>query len=177
MANVDRPSGFKPVANLMGGGEYIETMIHASGDGVAVGRFDLVTPTGAARTIEQYDNADPVWGVALNYVVLSVLGNVDVMHLNHTTILEAQEDSAGGAADTIALAEEGLNADIIVAVANTTTGLSNMEIDSNTTGTTNTLAVRLLRPVPRPGNTGASANARWFVTPLELDIAEAKAGT
>lgn len=176
MANLDAPSGFKPVANLTGGGEYIEKMTHASGDSVAVGRFDLVTPTGAARTVEQYDNADPIWGISLNYVALSVLGYPDVIHVNHTSVLEAQEDSAGGATDTIALAEEGLNVDIIVAVANTTTGLSQMELDSNTTATTASLAMRLLRPVPRPGNTGASANARWFVTPLELDIAEAKAG-
>jgi len=176
MANLDAPSGFKPVANLMGGGEYIEKMTHASGDNVAVGRFDLVTPTGAARTIEQYDNNDPVWGIALNYVALSTLGYPDVIHLNHTSILEAQEDSGGGASDFIAAASEGLNAQIVVAAANTTTGLSQMEIDSNTAATTNTLALRLLRPIPRPGNTVAAVNCRWFVTPLELDIAEAKAG-
>jgi len=173
MANNDRPSGFIPVANLMGSGERIETMVHAAGDNVAVGRFDFVTPTGALRTIEQYDNADPVWGVGLGYVVLSVLGDVNVMHLNHTSLLEAQEDSVGGA---IAAASEGLNAEVVVAAANTVTGLSQMTLDSSTVATTTSFAVRLLRPVPRIGNTVASNYCRWFVTPLELSIAEAKAG-
>lgn len=174
MANADRPDGFKYVANLTGGGEYIEKMIHAAADGVAIGRGDLVTPTGAARTVEQYDNNDPVWGLSLSYVALSTLGNPDVIHLNHTSVLEVQEDSDGGA---IAAASEGLNAPVIVGAANTTTGLSIMEIDSSGAATTATLGLRLLRPIPRPGNTVASANCRWFVTPLELDIAEGKAGT
>lgn len=176
MANADRPNGFIYVANLTGGGEYIEHMTHALADTVAIGRGDLVTPTGAARTVEQYDNNDPVWGLSLSYVALSTLGYPDVIHLNHTSVLEAQEDSGGGAADFIAAADQGLNAQIVVAAANTTTGLSNMEVDSNTAATTTTLALRLLRPVPRPGNTVAAINCRWFVTPLELDIAEAKAG-
>ena len=173
MANSDTPKGFMPVANLMGGGEYIEEMVHAAADTVAIGKWDFVTPTGAARTVEQYDNNDPVWGVSLTHGPASTLRNVDVMHVNHTTVLEGQEDSVGGA---IAAASEGLNAQVIVAAANTTTGISAMEIDSNTAATTATLALRLLRPSPRVGNTVASAYCDWFVTPLELDIAEGKAG-
>lgn len=174
MANVSHPDGFKPVANLMGGGEYIEKMIHAAADGTAVGRFDLVTPTGAARTIEQYDNNDPVWGIALNFVAASTLGNVDTVHVNHTTVCVAEEDSVGG---SIAAASEGLNCSAIVAAANTSTGLSQMMLDSSTAATTATLTARLLRPSPRVDNTVASASSRWFCTLLELDIAEAKAGT
>lgn len=173
MANSDAPFGFRYVANLTGGGEYIRTYIHPAADGTAIGRGDLVTTTGAADTVEQYDNNDPVQGLALNYVALSVLGDVSVIYLNHTSLLEGQEDSAGG---DIALASEGLNASAIVAAASTTTGLSQMEVDSSTAATTATLTFRLIRPSPRIGNTGASTNALWFVTPLELDIAEAKAG-
>ena len=173
MANSDTPKGFKPVANLMGGGEYIEQMVHAAADTIAVGKWDFVTPTGAARTVEQYDNNDPVWGVSLSYVAASTLGNPDVMHVNHTTVLECQEDSVGGA---IAAASEGLNCQVIVAAANTTTGISAMEADSNTAATTATLALRLLQPIPRVGHTVASAYCDWFATPLELDIAEGKAG-
>ncbi len=174
MANTDTPRGFTYVANLTGGGEYIRSMTHAAGDNVAIGRGDLVTPTGAADTVEQYDNNDPVWGLSLSYVALSVLGYPDVIHLNHTSLLEVQEDSDGG---SIAAASEGLNAEVIVGAANTTTGRSIMEIDSSSAATTSTLALRLYRPNPRVGNTVASANASWFVTPLELSIAEAKAGT
>lgn len=167
------PSGFTPVANLTGGGEYIRTSIHAAGDNVAVGRFDFVTPTGAVNTVEQYDHADAVLGVALNYVPLSVLGNVSVYHINHTTIFEAEEDSVGG---NIAAASEGLNCDVIVAAANTTTGLSQMMIDSSQVATSNTLDLRLHMPVRRPGNTIPTASGRWFCSALILHIAEAKAG-
>lgn len=173
MANVSHIDGFTYVFNLTGGGEYIQKMTHAAADNVAVGRGDLVTPTGAVNTVEQYDNADPVWGLSLNYVALSVLGYPDVVFLNHTSVMEAEEDSVGG---SIAAVSEGLNAEVVVAAANTTTGLSQMTLDSSTVATTNTFALRLFRPVRRPGNTVATANSRWFVTPLELDIAEAKAG-
>lgn len=165
--------GFIPVANLTGGGEYIRTHIHAAGDNVAVGKYDLVTPTGAADTVEQYDDNDPVMGVALNYVALSTLGDVSVFHVNHTTLLEGQEDSVGGA---IAVVSEGLNCNVIVAAASTTTGLSQMMIDSSGAATTATLALRLQRPVPRPGNVVTDNYCRWFVTLNELHIAEGKAG-
>lgn len=173
MANVDTPQGFRPVANLRGGGEYIRTHIHAAADGVAIGKWDLVTPTGAADTVEQYDSTDAVMGVALNYVAASTLGNVSVVYVNHTTILEAQEDSDAGA---IAAASEGLNCDVIVAAANTTTGISAMELNSNTAATTATLDMRLLQPSPRVGNVVASNFAKWFCSPLILHIAEGKAG-
>jgi len=173
MANTNRPSGFKPVANLTGGGEYISNKVHRQADTTAIGKFDFVNPTGGLTLVEQYDNADPVWGVALNYVPASILGDVSVMHINHMSLLEAQEDSDGGA---IAAASEGLNAEVVVAAANTYTGLSQMTLDSSTVNTTASFATRLIRPVPRIGNTVASNYCRWFVTPLELDIAEAKAG-
>ena len=144
-ANRDWPHGFIPVANLTGGGAYIQTQTHPATDSTAIGKYDFVTPTGTANTVEQYDNADPVWGVALNYVALSVAGDVSVMHINHTSLLEAQEDSTGGA---IAAASEGLNCAVIVAAANTTTGLSQMEIDSSEVATTSSLALRLIRPAP-----------------------------
>ena len=151
----------------------LRTYIHAAGDNVAIGRFDLVTPTGAADTVEQYDQGDRVHGVALNYVAASVLGDVSVQYVNHTTVLEAQEDAAG---NSIAAASEGLNCDVIVAAANTTTGISKMMLNSDTAATTATLDMRLLRPVPRPGNTVAVDYCNWFCSPLILDIAEGKAG-
>ena len=173
MANRDAPHGFSYIANLTGGGERLRTMIHAAADSVAIGRGDLVTVTGAADTVEQYDNNDSVTGLALNYVALSVLGDVHVVFLNHTSVLEAQEDSAGG---DIAAASEGLNVEVLVGAASTTTGLSIMELDSSTAATTNTLACRLWMPNPRVGNRVADTNASWWVTPLELDLAEAKVG-
>ena len=95
------------------------------------------------------------------------------MHVNHTTVMEAQEDSDAG---DIAAASEGLNAEVIVAAANTTTGLSQMVIDSSTVQTTTSFAVRLLEPSPRVGNRVAQNYCVWLVSPLELHIAEAKVG-
>ena len=173
MANSVAPYGFRYVANLAGGGAVLQTMTHAAADNVAIGKGDFVTPTGAARTVEQYDNNDPVWGLALGYVALSTLGTMSVVHLNHTSILEAQEDSTGG---NIAAASEQLNVPVTVAAASTTTGLSQMSIDSSNVATTATLALRLLRPSGRIGNVVAEAGCHWLVSPLELDIAEGKAG-
>lgn len=172
-ANRDAPFGFRYISNLTGGAERLRTFIHAAADTVAIGRGDLVTVTGAADTVEQYDNNDPVHALALNFVAASALGDVSCVFLNHTSVLEAQEDSVG---NSIAAASEGLNVGVTVAAANATTGLSAMEIDSNTAATTSTLALRLLQPSPRVGNTVATSNALWFVSPLELNIAEAKAG-
>ena len=174
MANTDTPMGFRPIANLTGGDGSLRAMSHPAADGTAIGKWDFVNITGAADVVEQYDNNDPVRGVSLSYVAASTLGQVDVHHINHTTVMECQEDSVGGA---IAAASEGLNCQVIVAAANTTTGISAMEADSSTVATTTTLALRLLQPSPRIGNTVASAYCKWYVTALELDIAEAKAGT
>ena len=173
MANAAAPYGFRYVANLTGGGAVLQTMTHAAADNVAIGKGDFVTPTGAVRTVEQYDNNDPVWGLALGYVAISTLGTMSVVHLNHLSLLEVQEDSVGG---NIAAVSEQLNCQVAVAAASTTTGLSQMTADSNTVATTNTLALRLIRPSGRIGNVVAEAYTHWFVTPLELDIAEAKAG-
>ena len=173
VANRNAARGFRPVANLTGGGEYIRTHSHPAADSVAVGKWDLVTHTGAADTVEQFDANDPIYGVALNYVALSTLGAVSVLHVNHTSLLEAQEDSDGG---DIAAASEGLNAAVIVAAANTTTGLSQMMIDSSSAATTSSLDVRLYSPSPRAGNTVAQDFALWLCTPLDLQVGQATVG-
>lgn len=173
MANSSRINGFTYIFNLTGGGEYVKKMTHPATDNVAIGAGDLVTRTGAANVVEQYDNADPVWGLATSYVPLSTVGYPSVVFLNHTSVLEVEEDSDGG---SIAAASEGLNAEVVVAAANTITGFSQMTLDSSTVNTTNSFAMRLFEPSRKIGNTVALANSRWYVTPLELDIAEAKAG-
>lgn len=176
MANTNAPRGFRPVANLLGGGEYIRTYIHPATDGTAIGKWDLVTTTGAADTVEQFDAGDPILGVALNYTALSVASGslgVPVMYTNYWTVLEAQEDSDGG---SIAAASEGLNCTVIVAAANTTTGLSQMMLDSSSVATTSTLDVRLLQPSPRVGNTVASSYCLWFCSQLDGELRQASIG-
>lgn len=173
MANVDNPSGFLPVAEWSGGGFSVREMTKDAADATAIGINDLVDIDGSADGVAQGAAGGPFWGVSRSFGAASTLTTHPCIRLTGQTVLSAQEDSVGGA---IAAASEGLAADVIVAAADTTSGLSQMEIDSNTAATTSTLDVRLLRPVPSADNTVASNNARWFVSVNDLRISDLKAG-
>lgn len=76
-------------------------------------------------------------------------------------IFEMQEDSVGG---SIAMATAGTkNADMVAGAGDTVFGNSGWMIDSSTINTTNTLQLRLLRGIHRPGNAMAQAYAKWLV--------------
>lgn len=76
-------------------------------------------------------------------------------------IYECQDN---GAATLITAADVGLNYDTIVGSGNTTTGLSNMEVDSGTAGAvTADTPVKLVGIVDRPDNTIGEANAKLLV--------------
>jgi len=86
------------------------------------------------------------------------------------TIAEAQTDLSLVTADT------GLNANAMADVApNTTTFISNQEIDSTTEAVTSTLDFRLLRLAPYVGN-ASGTNSRWFVLCNDCRISDLKAG-
>lgn len=62
----------------------------------------------------------------------------------------------------------GKNANLVSGAGSTTTGYSGWQLAASTVATTNTLDVKIIRPVDRPDNTiGASANtnmnAKWLV--------------
>lgn len=173
MANVDRPHGFLPVADFGGGGFYTRIMTKDAADTVAIGQNDLVDHDGSADGVAQGAAGGPFLGVARDYGAASTLTSHGVIHLPQSNICEAQEDSVGGA---IAAASEGLAANVIVAAADATSGMSQMEIDSNTAATTATLDLRLLQPVPAPDNTVASSFARWLVNVQDLRLGDLKAG-
>ena len=71
-----------------------------------------------------------------------------------------QEDSDTA---TLAATDVGLNVDFIVAAANATTGRSQMEIDSDTAATTNTLPLKLVELYQVEDNE-IGDNARWVCT-------------
>lgn len=173
MANVDAPFGFLPVEDEAGGHFYTRVYAKAAGDATAIGINDLVDVTGAADTVAQGVAGGPFTGVSRAYGAASTATTHPVLKLNPSTVCVAQEDSVGGA---IAAASEALNADVIVAAASATTGLSAMEVDSSTAATTNTLDTRLLRPYPAPDNTVAVANAKWLVKVNDLRELDLKAG-
>jgi hypothetical protein len=71
----------------------------------------------------------------------------------------AQEDSDSSTLDQDDI---GLNANIVIGTGSTTTGVSAVEIDSNTAATTATLDLRILGLHRRPGNE-IGDNAIWEV--------------
>lgn len=68
-----------------------------------------------------------------------------------------QEDSVGGA---LAATNVGQNADVIVANANSTTGASQIELDSSTAATTSTLVLNIKR-LHQTADNEIGTNANW----------------
>ena len=172
MANVDFPRGFPPVGSWDGGN--FRTRVMTKKTGTAIGINDLVDITGAADGVKQAALGGPFVGVSKKFGAAT---NTDATHpvifLTPYTVCESQDD---GTTNLIAAAQEGLNASIVVAAANSTTGLSGQEIDSSTEAATNTLDLCLLRPVPRVGNTVGSSFADWFVRINDLRWSDLKVG-
>lgn len=165
MANLDDPRGFVPVGAWDGGNFRTRVMTKDASDGSAIGINDLVDVDGTANGVTQGTaNAEgqspklAFIGVARSFGAASTLSTHPVIYLTHGTVLEGQTNDVG-----IAAADEGLNADIVVAAANATDLKSRMEINGGGEATTNTLDINLLRPVPRVGNDVGSANADWFI--------------
>jgi hypothetical protein len=97
----------------------------------------------------------------LAYSAASTAATHPVVIALEDSMFVAQEDGIGGAAGVDA---EGANANFIVTGdCSAVTGLSQMEIDSNTVNTTNTLDLKLWKVAPFAGNDGTAANAQFFV--------------
>lgn len=179
MANVDRPSGFKPVS-MRGGSPWNGKMgiyhVHAD-DATIIGIGDLVVLDGSADSVEGIPNVTRAAadGVCVGVMMGVVRTDPDNLGRNHRPastaqyilvaddpdiVMEANEDAVGGA---LAVASIGLNVNFVVAAAGTLTGISGMEVDSNTAATTNTLPLRFLGFVRSPDNEFAVANAKVLV--------------
>ena len=175
MANVDRPNGFKPVM-YANGAPYngaFEVMLSPT-DNLFLG--DLVEPTatgralrdGAYQEVARAETGDPIVGVVVGWefdptdlgIAYHAASATRPVYIARTDdlVLECQNDGAMVAADV------GFNVDFVVAAGNTTSGASNMEINSTTEATTNTLDLRIRGFVDSPNNDVALANARMLVT-------------
>lgn len=73
--------------------------------------------------------------------------------------IQADDDT-----ETLGLGSIGSNADIIVGSGDTATGMSGMELDSNTAAATAGLQLKIVGFVERPGNEAASAQQDVLVT-------------
>jgi hypothetical protein len=183
MANIDAPSGFKPVRFRDGApyngafnryyiasGEaynlFIGDPVALSGSGDAAGVPGIVRATagggssagdGMLGVVVGFDNLTSD-NLSRTYRPSGVAGYVHVAD-SPNLLCEIQEDSVGGA---LSEADMGLNANFIIGTGNTLTGTSAVELDSNTAAVTATLDMRIIRLVPRPGNE-IGINAKWLV--------------
>ena len=198
MANVDRANGFTPVGTfsgapwqgsvqrfdldathaIIGVGDLVQMTsdgypdIYAATEisllGVVVGVNTWQGNAVAGKVGDNFlSNTEPsLTGYAHNAVALNTAGVIYVCTAPDV-IMEAQEDAISA---SIALADRGANIEIINTGSgpNTTTGISTMELNSDTVAQTATLPLKLLDLVQRPDNVlGAtgSPGARWLVTP------------
>lgn len=178
--NADRKNGFVPVGSIVGANwsDAIETFTLDGGhSAMYIGDVVKMTADGYLDIFAAGDSAVTAIGVVVGvevnrkldaltehpgYMPANVAGKVYVV-TDPNVIFEAQEDGVGG---SLALADVGLNVEIINGTGSTSTGLSGMEIDSSTKATTATLPFRLLKLVNRPDNelgSTATPEARWLV--------------
>lgn len=158
MSNTDNPHGFWPVGSLDGGETYLRIMTKLAAYGTAVGKFDPVVVAGTRNNLKRAAAATATYGISLAYSAASTLATHPVVVLTNQVICDAQEDGTAG------VDSEGLNCAMIIAAANSTTGISQAEIDSSEVATTSTLDLKLFQVGPYPDNDGTAANARWLVT-------------
>ena len=171
MANVDKPSGFRPVATLSGAAYNGQMRKYVSEANLFMG--DLVTADGTGSgmypTCARGTAADALIGAVVGWEAdPDGLGNLycssgTVVYIadDPSLIFEAQGES------NIPIAEIGLNADFVVAAGSTVTGLSNMEIDGGGTtapATTATLPLRLLQLSDKEDQDHTLTNNRVLVT-------------
>lgn len=182
MANVDRPFGFRPVSTLSGAAYngqmrkfYTDTNCFL-GDIMIQDAASIANPKtdGATQGVTRATSATAT--LAIGAVVGWEPDPADLTRPYHAgsgtyavyvcvdpnVIYECQDN---GAATLIAAADVGLNYDIVVTAGSTTTGASNMEVDSGTAGAvTAATPVKLVGIKDEPGNEIGSANAKLLVT-------------
>jgi hypothetical protein len=196
MANVNNPNGFKPVGTLSGSpwqGSVRQYSLDATHAALAVGDLVQMTADGYPDILaagetqmlgvvvacyphthtdvlgKQGDSFMSTGSIDLdipnkNQVALNTAGVIAVATAPDI-ILEGMED---GDTDPLELADVGQNVEIIGGGPDSSTGISDMMIDSSSHNTTNTLPLRLLGLAQRPDNeyvSGGQAYTRWLVTP------------
>ena len=182
MANIDRPSGFRPVTTLSGApynGQmrkfYTDTdcflgdlmiqdaasVVNAISDGASQG-VTRATSATASLVVGVVVGWEPDPGSLTRPYHAGSATYAVYLCVDPNVIYECQDN---GAATLIAAADVGLNYDIVVTAGTTATGVSNMEVDSGTNGAaTAATPVKLIGIVDRPDNVIGEANAKLLVT-------------
>lgn len=189
MANVNRVNGLRPISYKNGtpyNGAVTEYFI-PSGNAVATFIGDVVVADGTGdvtgsgglgkgvRSVVQIAAGTvsaPIVGVVVGFKTdptnlntpqyrTASTGRYVLVADDPNIVFEVQEDAVGGA---LAVADVGLNADVIVGAGSTTTGASGMQLDTSTKAVTATLPLRVMGFSQRQDNEVGSANAKVLVT-------------
>lgn len=168
MANVDNPNGATPVKYVNGApyngstSKYVAGANLFKGDLVALNGADGNGYPGCARATAGGAMVGAVVGWKADPSNLDLpycaSGNVVYVADGPDLVFEIQQN-----ATHIVDAGVGLNCPIIVAAGSTTSGQSNMELDSSLVATTSTLDMMILGIVDRPKNDRAAANSNILV--------------
>lgn len=117
-----------------------------------------------AMAVAQCAATDPIYGVVMGFQQHTVASGMDLgrRHRPASTAmyalikpahpLDVYRIQADDDTETLAASDIGCNADLVVGTGSTITGLSGMELDSNTTAATAGLQVRVVGFVDRPSN-------------------------
>lgn len=183
MANTNRPGGLKPVRHLNGNPWNGKARMYSIASEYAVNMFvgDAVISGGSADASGKYPTVQVatancnIRGVAIafsdqpyiainqdnlnkSYHVASTAGYCLVVD-DPDVIFEIQEDNDGG---NLAATDAGANTDLVATAGSTTTGLSNMELDSTVTGAGAVAQFRILGLSNKEDN-ALGAYAKWDV--------------
>lgn len=189
MANSDNARGFKPVKTLDGRpyNGFVKRAYVPSTDGNAIFIGSPIKFAGSADS-----RGVPTMAVAAtNEAAAGVMVAVDAatresalhrtadvgMYIFYVPVqnmlFEIQEDSDGNALDADSV---GSNASFTAESGNTTTGLSTIELDSDTAANTGTLSLQIVEMVDRDDNE-IGDNAKWLVRFNDIQFANQIAGT
>ena len=178
MANVDRPHGLKPVRMISGVAYNGSVRRYKKEASVILAPGDPVVLTGSAEaatgipliTRAQGTEGTPTTITGVVVAIDPIRGDLSKKHMaaadtgyvlvadNADLLFEIQEDGAG---DPIDVNDVGEGCDILVGDANTTIGLSVVELDSSNAGTGD--QVQIMEFVQREDNEVDSANAKIIV--------------
>lgn len=160
------------------------TCVHLVGDSVTLGKGDPVKLAANSiaigsgpvkQAVARAASGDKVFGIVVGVEQHTVVTgmSLDRTHCPASTAMyvmvrkvklgelyRVREDGVGG---VVASTAAGLNATMIAANCNTTTGMSGYLLDSSTVATTNTLDLHIRAVVDRPDNQVDGTNIRDFL--------------
>lgn len=189
MANVDAAFGLALVED--NSGTPLETCFIPATDETAVFVGDAVITAGGSgnivgcpekRTVAQAAAGNAIYGVVQGFLPHWVATGMDlsirhrpadtamyvvIKPANHQDIyrIQCDDDSA-----TLAAADIGLNANLIVGSGDTVTGVSAMELDTDSKATTATKQLKIIGFDDRPDNTSGSANQDVLVRLNNIEL-------